>query len=320
MAKVAQAMPHNEPKRLCARCSDIEALAHYGYMIGKKIGKGSYATVITAEYEDESLDHSLTLACKIIDKNKAPLDFLYKFLPRELEILTKIEHPYIIEIHSIIQRGPKIFIFMRYAENGDLLDYIKSHGPTSEQQSRIWFIQITKALKYLHSKDIAHRDLKCENILLSKNLNIKLADFGFARYCINSKGKNIMSETYCGSAAYAAPEVVKGIPYDPKIADIWSLGIILFIMLNAKMPFNDSNLSKLLEDQKNRKFSFRQKIAGHISPQVKCVVNMLLEPEVTERWRLDDILNCKWVKHPILLENTILNREETPKKGISVEE
>lgn len=282
-------------RQLTARTSDIDALAQRGYNIGHKIGEGSYATVITAGYANDA-GHGVHLACKIIDKAKAPSDFVNKFFPRELEILTKIDHPNIIQIHSILQRGPKIFIFMRYAENGDLLSHIKKTGPVEELQAKAWFLQMAKALKYLHSHDIAHRDLKCENILLSKRLNIKLADFGFARYCCDESGQDIKSETYCGSAAYAAPEVVCGRPYDPKLADAWSLGVILFIMLNAKMPFDDSNLTKLLEDQRGKKFAFRRKLQDQISAQGKATVAVLLEPEPHARWNLREILNCSWIR------------------------
>ncbi|EDV93282.1 testis-specific serine/threonine-protein kinase 1 [Drosophila grimshawi] len=282
-------------RQVTTRSSDIDALAQRGYNIGHKIGEGSYATVITAGYADES-GHGVNLACKIIDKAKAPTDFVHKFFPRELEILTKLDHPHIIQIHSILQRGPKIFIFMRYAEKGDMLSHIKKSGPIDETQSKVWFFQMAKALKYLHSHDIAHRDLKCENILLSKRLNVKLADFGFARYCRDAIGSELKSETYCGSAAYAAPEVVCGVPYDPKRADAWSLGVILFIMLNGKMPFDDSNLTKLLEDQRSKKYSFRRKLHDVISSHAKSTVSVLLEPNSTVRWDLSEVLNCDWLQ------------------------
>ncbi|XP_030559446.1 testis-specific serine/threonine-protein kinase 1-like [Drosophila novamexicana] len=276
------------------RSSDIHALAQQGYKIGSKIGEGSYATVINASYTEES-GRNINLACKVIDKEKAPLDFVEKFFPREMDILTKLDHPNIIQIHSILQRGPKIFIFMRYAERGDLLTHIKKVGFIEEKQAKIWFYQMATALKYLHSFDIAHRDLKCENILLSEHFNIKLADFGFACFCPNDSGGQTLSETYCGSAAYAAPEVVYGVPYDPKLADAWSLGVILFIMLNGKMPFDDANLSKLLEDQRSRKYAFRRKLHDLITPHAKATVAVLLDPNATTRWNLREILKCSWL-------------------------
>ncbi|KAI4495414.1 hypothetical protein M0802_008628 [Mischocyttarus mexicanus] len=282
--------------RLSPRNSEVNALEQRGYLIGKKIGQGSYATVHLAEYVDGTSSKKMRLACKIFDKEKAPPDFLEKFFPRELEILTKIENPHIIQVHSILQRGPRVFIFMRYADNGDLLDFVTRNGVVPEQQSKLWFRQMASGLQYLHSKNIAHRDLKCENILLSRKFNVKLADFGFARFCVDHEGRRVLSKTYCGSAAYAAPEVVSGTPYNPKLADVWSLGIILFIMLNASMPFDDSNLRKLLKDQMSRNWVFRSRVRESVSTSAKSIVRHILEPDITLRLTLDRVLGHEWVR------------------------
>lgn len=180
--------------------SDVLALERRGYSFGKKIGKGSYGCVVRAQYEDKSLGQTVELACKYVDRNKAPKDFLQKFFPREIEILTQISHPNIIGIHSILQSGSTVFIFMRWAENGDLLDYVKKFGAIPEIQANLWFFQMVSAVKYIHSLDYSHRDLKCENILISKHMNLKLADFGFSRKCVDERNEKILSETFCGSA------------------------------------------------------------------------------------------------------------------------
>lgn len=185
------------PKRLNY---DVFALERRGYTFGRKIGKGSYGCVIKARYEDKSLNQTVELACKYVDKSKAPKDFLQKFFPREIEVLTKVVHPNIIGIHSILQSGSTVFIFMRWAEHGDLLDFIKNYGAIVEAQANLWFFQMVSAIKYIHSLNYAHRDLKCENILISKHMNIKIADFGFCRKCVNERNEKIMSETFCGSA------------------------------------------------------------------------------------------------------------------------
>lgn len=275
--------------------TDKQALETRGYRIGCKIGKGSYANVTKAEFTDKT-GATIQLACKIVNKKKAPRDFLDKFFPRELDILKQLDCPYIIQTHSIMQRGTKIFIFMRHAENGDLLDYMKANGALSEAQSRVWFHQMSKALEYLHLLNVAHRDLKCENVLLSKHMNIKLADFGFARFCTDANGNRILSQTYCGSGTYAAPEVVSGIPYNPKIADIWSLGVVLFIMVNSSMPFDDTNLKKLVTDQKAKRYQFASKLDPPPTPKLRIVINSILEPDIMLRWNLKRILNCEWLK------------------------
>lgn len=200
------------------------------------------------------------------------------------------------QVHSILQRGPRVFIFMRYADNGDLLDFVTNNGVVPEQQSRLWFRQMASGLHYLHSKNIAHRDLKCENILLSRKFNVKLADFGFARFCVNPEGRRVLSHTYCGSAAYAAPEIVAGTPYNPKLADVWSLGIILFIMLNARMPFDDANLRKLLKDQMSRNWVFRSRVRDTVSMLAKSIVRQILEPDITLRLTLERVLGHEWMR------------------------
>lgn len=185
---------------------------------------------------------------------------------------------------------------MRYADNGDLLDFVKRNGVVPEQQSKLWFRQMASGLQYLHNKNIAHRDLKCENILLSRKFNVKLADFGFARFCIDAEGRRVLSQTYCGSAAYAAPEIVSGTPYNPKLADVWSLGIILFIMLNASMPFDDSNLRKLLKDQMNKNWVFRTRVKDTVTTVAKNIVKQILEPDITLRLTLERVLGHEWVR------------------------
>lgn len=188
---------------------------------------------------------------------------------------------------------------MRYAENGDLLTHVKQRGAIEELQTKVWFIQMAKALRYLHNLGIAHRDFKCENILLTRRYNIKLADFGFARYSSDKNGHEALSETYCGSAAYAAPEVVCGLPYDPKLADSWSLGVVLFILLNGKMPFDDANVSKLVIDQRKKRYAFRQRLQDKISGQAKSTVSVLLEPDPHLRWTMTEILSCSWLREGV---------------------
>lgn len=235
------------------------------------------------------------LACKVIETLKAPRDFVIKFLPREIDVLIRLNHPHMIHVHSIFQRKTKYYIFMRYGENGDLLGYILKNGAVSENQSRVWMRQLALGLQYIHELEIAHRDIKCENILLTANFNVKLSDFGFARYVVDDDDQPVLSETYCGSMSYAAPEILRGKPYQPKPTDLWSLGVVLFVMLNKSMPFDDTRMRKLYEQQMGKKYRFRSRIGSMITLECKSLVKHLLEPDPGLRHNATQVLISDWI-------------------------
>ncbi|NXS51717.1 TSSK1 kinase, partial [Brachypteracias leptosomus] len=219
-----------------------------GYILNKTLGEGSYGKVKSA-YCDRL---KCNMAIKIIDKSKIPREILEKFLPREIKALRSLQHPSIIKTYEIFETSlGKVYIVMELGQNGDLLNYIKTTGAMKEDIASIKFQQLASALKYCHDLDFAHRDLKCENILLNEDLNMKLSDFGFSTSLSRDEnGRIILSETFCGSPAYAAPELLEGIPYDPRTSDIWSLGVILYTTVCALMPFDDSNVKKMICLQK----------------------------------------------------------------------
>ncbi|PSN41587.1 Testis-specific serine/threonine-protein kinase 1 [Blattella germanica] len=241
--------------------SEEATLAARGYKLSRKLGEGSYAKVYLAEYCPDANARKVQLACKVVDTAKAPKDFVRRFLPRELDILVKVNHPHIVHVHSIFQRRNKYFIFLRYAENGDLLDFVLKNGAIAESQARVWLRQLALGVQYLHELEIAHRDLKCENVLITANFNVKLADFGFARYVVDSRGKRQMSDTYCG--------------------------VVLYVMLNKAMPFDDTNIKRLYEQQTSRRWKFRAKVVDILSDQLKKLVQNMLEPDIIKRWRMD---------------------------------
>lgn len=245
--------------------TEVSTLATRGYRLISKLGEGTYAKVYLAEYRcaqpaadtDADVDPNntsssstssstaqptvTTLACKVIDTARVTQTFATKFLPRELDVLVRISHPHIVHVHSIFQRRTKYYIFMRYAENGDLHDYIQRTGAIAESLVRFWSRQLSLALQYLHHMQIAHRDLKCENVLVTANRNVKLCDFGFTRVVVDAQGRRQLSETFCGSMAFAAPEILKGVPYAPKASDMWAFGVLVFTMLNEAMPFAETH-------------------------------------------------------------------------------
>ena len=158
--------------------SDEHLLLTQGYRINNKIGEGTHSKVYSAEYclkDDQTT--KVQMACKVIKVQDISEEFSEKFVHRELKILAKLRHPYIIHVYNIIfnTQNTKCFIFMRHAENGDLLEFIIERGCVPEQQAKIWHRQLCLAIQYMHTLNIAHRDLKCENALLTSNYNIKIA-------------------------------------------------------------------------------------------------------------------------------------------------
>lgn len=155
-----------------------------GYEIGEKIGSGAFSNVHKA-IRKKAGEPALDLAVKLIRFDKVEPDWKGKGLKSELKITKKLNHPNIVKVHEVIKTKRRAFIFMDLAR-GSLEDQLKkSPNGFPEKTARLWFGQLAKAINYMHDKGVAHRDLKTENVLLDAQLNVKLADFGFACFCFD---------------------------------------------------------------------------------------------------------------------------------------
>jgi len=193
------------------------------YIVGKTLGSGTTGKVKIAERKDDNLK----VAIKIINKsqfNSKP--DLQRKIKREIALMRIMDHPNILKLLEVLESQRHLYIVIELAEHGELFDYIVSHNKLDEKTALTFFRQIIYGLEYLHTHAICHRDLKPENILLDEFDTIKIADFGFARWM-----RSNIVETSCGSPHYAAPEVVKGLQYDGRCADVWSCGVILYALL-----------------------------------------------------------------------------------------
>ncbi|XP_072143122.1 testis-specific serine/threonine-protein kinase 6-like [Dermacentor andersoni] len=238
---------------------------------------------------------NLAYACKIVNMGETSREYRTRFLPREINILARLRHPNIARVFQIICEARKVFFIMELATAGDLLFKIQNAGRLHERTAHHIFVQLASAVAYLHRHNIAHRDLKCENVLLTTQLVVKLADFSFSRYCTTAAHKKkVYSETYCGSEAYAPPEVLQGIPYQPKKADMWSLGVVLYVMMTAALPFEDGNIVRQVRLQMNRVIRFPRYLDS--THEYRNLVRVLLEPVTTLRATMGMV-----VKHPWLL-------------------
>ena len=256
-----------------------------GYLLEKTIGSGAYSKI--------KLSYSARLnrkvAIKIIEKKKAPKDVLEKFLPREEETLNEMSHhDNIVTIHDVVKTAEKICFVMDLAENGNLLDYINSKKRLSERTARMFFRDLVTAVAACHKRKIVHRDIKCENLLLDANYRLKLSDFGFA--CKSDRDSFL--DTFCGSFAYAAPEIIVGEKYIGTTADIWSMGVVLFAMVCGKLPFRDTDARTLLS-QISKGLSY-----GTTEPSINCrdLLTKILVYSPKERLTTEEILSHPWMK------------------------
>nr|XP_002738752.1 PREDICTED: testis-specific serine/threonine-protein kinase 2-like [Saccoglossus kowalevskii] len=280
-----------ETTRATRECpKDRDILRSRGLMVGESLGYGSYSKVKFA-IETKTMRK---IAVKIIDRRKAPRDFLQNFLPRELDILPNLKHEGIILTYGYFEENNKIFITQELAENGDMLTYIRGAGSAlPERLAKQWILEMTEALDYLNKQCLVHRDLKCENILLDSNMHVKIGDFGFARKI----GEHELSKTYCGSAAYAAPEILQSLPYSPAKSDIWALGVIMYILTCGEMPFGDDsmNVSKILHRQMD---GIRFPLLRRITPECRKLIEAMLTIDPDKRINLEGVLASAWLNPP----------------------
>ncbi|XP_052861224.1 testis-specific serine/threonine-protein kinase 6-like [Anopheles cruzii] len=278
----------------------VGGLKRNGYHLGPKIGSGNYSTVRLATHIGRDGKNKLW-ACKIVDLAKCSEQTREKFFPRELDIMTRVKHPHLLRVHCVVRCNECVYIFMPYARRGDLFQYINKHGPLREPQAKEWFAQLLQAVHYLHSNGIAHRDVKCENLMITDDGKLLLGDFGFAKQCWSVEPpascgtRHHWSETFCGSASYAAPEVITGQRYDPMVADLWSMGIVLFMMLNGALPFREPNMKQLVKLQTERRYCFEPLLPKTPSAAAKATIDHLLHPDPAQRIQMGALRKLSWV-------------------------
>lgn len=243
-------------------------------MILEKIGSGNFSNI----FKGVNIKNNKTIAIKKI-KNKNSNCI------KEIDIMKLINHENIIRYHFYIKKNDYLYLILEYCDT-DLSKYLKLTGALNETKSLAIFRQLKDGFQYLYYKNIIHRDLKPSNILITQNMDIKICDFGFACY-FNEINDNII----CGSPFYMAPEILKKQKYNNKI-DLWSLGIILYQLLNNKIPYHSNTIRELILEMDT--INFQIDAIDFISVDCKDILNNLLIKDVNTRIDSEHFLNHSW--------------------------
>ena len=278
-AQQATRPPH--PERLQTDSSQRASQRLGQYKIIRTLGEGSFGKVKLAVHQITGQQ----VAFKIINRKKLVTRDMAGRIEREIQYLQLLRHPHIIKLFTVITTVSEIIMVLEYAGT-ELFDYIVSNGKCTEDKARRFFQQIVCAVEYCHRHKIVHRDLKPENLLLDSHLNVKIADFGLS---------NIMTDgnflkTSCGSPNYAAPEVISGKLYAGPEVDVWSCGVILYVLLVGRLPFDDEYIPTL----------FRKIAAGHfylppyLSSGAQRLIKRMLVVSPVQRITVAEIRQDPW--------------------------
>eukprot|EP00127_Corallochytrium_limacisporum_P004698 Clim_evm52s172 gene=Clim_evmTU52s172 len=252
------------------------------YIIEKTLGKGNFAVVKLATHRATGMK----VALKFIQKSKLDKNSLAKIY-REVDVMRKIVHPNVIRLYQVMESDDELALVCEYASGGEIFDHLVAHGRMKETEARKRFKEIISAVAFCHKSNIVHRDLKAENLLLDANLSTKIADFGFSNYYT----AGMALKTFCGSPPYAAPELFEGKEYDGPSVDIWSLGVVLYVLVTGTMPFDAPTLGKL----RNVIVSGRFKVPFFMSTECESLIRRMLVVNPAKRISIKDIMKHKWL-------------------------
>ena len=261
------------------------------YEIGKNLGKGAYAVVklVKNKITQEKFAMKIYEKCKLNDSSKK------KCVYREIEVLKRLNHNNIAKLIDVINTQSKILIIQEFVEGISLREYynreIRDQKGISQHKEAIFkkiFKQIFDAMNYVHKNHMAHRDIKLENILMTKDYVIKIIDFGFGMY----NPENKLQTFFCGTPNYMPPEIAFKKPYIGQKADLWSLGVLVFKIFCADFPFKGKNENDLYINIQKGKFT----MASYTPEYARKVILSLIEISPSKRMSCENVLKTEWLR------------------------
>lgn len=225
------------------------------------------------------------MAIKILDKTKLD-EKTQRLLFREITSMEKLHHPNIIRLYEVINIQTRLFICMEYAPEGELYTKINQTGKLNETDCKLLFSQIIAAVDHMHSHNIIHRDIKAENVFFTNSKTIKLGDFGFSTYATKDQQLN----TFCGSPPYAAPELFRDDSYIGIYVDVWALGVLLYFMMTAQMPFRADTVGRLKRCILNGEYV----IPSFVPDACQLLIRGILRQVPADRFTINEIMESAW--------------------------
>ncbi|KDP32419.1 hypothetical protein JCGZ_13344 [Jatropha curcas] len=269
------------------------------YEVGRTIGEGTFAKVKFAQNRETGE----SVAMKVMAKTTILKHKMVDQIKREISIMKIVRHPNIVRLHEVLASRTKIYIILEFVTGGELFDKIveQVQRRLSENEARRYFQQLIDAVAYCHSKGVYHRDLKPENLLLDSVGNLKVSDFGLS--ALPQKGVGLLHTT-CGTPNYVAPEVLSHEGYDGAAADVWSCGVILYVLMAGYLPFDEADLPTLY-----KKINAAEYSCPHwFSPGAKALIDKILDRSPKTRIGIEGIKRDPWFqKYYVPVKN---NKEE----------
>ncbi|KAK6257134.1 hypothetical protein QUC31_000593 [Theobroma cacao] len=259
------------------------------YEIGRTIGEGTFAKVKFAQ----NTETGESVAMKVLDRSTIIKHKMVDQIKREISIMKLVRHPYVVRLHEasnlVIASRTKIYIILEFITGGELFDKIVHNGRLSEAEARRYFQQLIDGVEYCHSKGVYHRDLKPENLLLDSQGNLKISDFGLS--ALPEQGVSLLRTT-CGTPNYVAPEVLSHKGYDGAVADVWSCGVILYVLMAGYLPFDELDLTTLYSKIERAEFS----CPSWFPVGAKSLIHRILDPNPQTRITIEQIRSDEWFK------------------------
>lgn len=264
----------------------------------KIIGKGAFSRIYCGRHRKTDIVYAI----KEISFDN--LEKIKNSIRREMSVLKTLNHPNIIKLHDVFfdNENKNVYLVLDYFKNGDMTNILKNK-PLKEKYAKKYMRQLAHGLKYLYDKNILHRDLKLQNILVTDSYDIVITDFGFARYFED----DCMLKTLCGSPLYMSPEILIKKSYNNK-SDLWSVGIIMYELLFAQVPFKASNMIDLMKKVKHKDVVIPEEYKDIISNEAQDLLFYLLKKNPKNRIDWEDFFNHEWFKYDDILqeENNLL--------------